>query len=269
MRIVVVGGANGCGAAAVRAFVAEGADVVSLDVRDDDGRSVVDGANRTGPGRASYLHCDASIRADVREAFASAAGNLGGVDALLVPAAIQQHVEPELIDDDGWHRMIANDLRLVFVTNQEIFPHLVANGGGRILNFGSGAALIPYPDAAHYAAAKGGVLAWTRSIAHAWGRHNITANVVNASMAGTLMFDTEHKRLTDEDDPFGEHMEGVFPAGFPLGSRRFPPTDDDLTEDYGDPDTDLAPVLVFLVGEGARFITAQVISIDGGATPAR
>lgn len=58
-------------------------------------------------------------------------------------------------------------------------------------------------------------------------------------------------------------------GGFPLGSRRFPPTDDNLSATYGDPDSDLAPVLVFLVGDGARFITAQVIPVDGGSTPTR
>ena len=142
------------------------------------------------------------------------------------------------------------------------------NGGGRILNFGSGAAFRPYRFAPHYAASKGAVVAWTRSIAYAWGKHSITANVVNPSMAGTLMYEKAHGSNDDVDD-FAEHLAELFPDGFPLGSRRYPPTDEKLRPDYGNPDTDLAPVLIFLVSGAARFITAQLIAVDGGATPLR
>jgi NAD(P)-dependent dehydrogenase (short-subunit alcohol dehydrogenase family) len=267
-RIVVVGGALGCGAAAVRAFVREGASVASLDIRDAEGESVVSDANAEGPGTALFLHCDASVRTSVQEAFASAATTLGGLDALLMPAGVNLHTVPESIDDDAWGWIIANNLRSTFVTNQEIFPYLVANGGGRIINFGSGAAFRPYPDAPHYAASKGAVVAWTRSIAYAWGKHNITANVVNPSMAGTQMYNQAHAPLGGVTS-YDEHLARLFPAGFPLGARRFPTTDEVLGPDYGDPDSDLGPVLVFLVGDGSRFITAQVIPVDGGANPVR
>jgi 2-hydroxycyclohexanecarboxyl-CoA dehydrogenase len=267
-RIVVVGGALGCGAAAVRAFVAEGASVAVLDIRDPEGESVVSDANAKGPGRAIYLHCDAAVRTSVKEAFASAAKGLDGIDALLMPAGVNLHCAAESIDDDEWNRLIDNNLRSTFVTNQEIFPYLVENGGGRILNFGSGAAFRPYQFAAHYAASKGAVVAWTRSIAYAWGKHGITANVVNPSMSGTQMYEQAHGSKDDVDD-FAEHLAELFPGGFPLGARRFPPTDEKLRPDYGNADTDLGPVLVFLVGDGARFITAQVIPVDGGGTPIR
>jgi NAD(P)-dependent dehydrogenase (short-subunit alcohol dehydrogenase family) len=267
-RIVVVGGALGCGAAAVRAFVAEGASVAVLDIRDPEGESAVSDANAKGPGRALYLHCDAAVRTSVKEAFASAAKGLDGIDALLMPAGVNLHCAAESIDDDEWNRLIDNNLRSTFVTNQEIFPYLVENGGGRILNFGSGAAFRPYQFAAHYAASKGAVVAWTRSIAYAWGKHGITANVVNPSMSGTQMYEQAHGSKDDVDD-FAEHLAELFPGGFPLGARRFPPTDEKLRPDYGNADTDLGPVLVFLVGDGARFITAQVIPVDGGGTPVR
>ena len=92
-RIVVVGGALGCGAAAVRAFVAEGASVASLDLRDDEGKSVVRDATAKGPGQAIFLHCDAASRDSVHEAFASAAERMGGIDTLLMPAGVNLHGE--------------------------------------------------------------------------------------------------------------------------------------------------------------------------------
>ena len=150
-RIVVVGGAFGCGAAAVRAFAAEGAGVASLDIRDAEGESVVAAANGKGAGKASYFHCNASVRASVKEAFASAAGTLGGIDALVVTVGVFKQLPPESIDDEEWDRVMNVNLRSVFLTNQEVLPYLVNNGGGRIINFGSGAGLRQYPDAVHYA----------------------------------------------------------------------------------------------------------------------
>lgn len=266
-RIVVVGGANGTGAAIVRAFVAEGAGVASLDIRDAEGESVVSAANGKGPGEGHYFHCDASVRTEVKEAFTSAAGVLGGIDAMVVTAGVMGKVlEPESIDDGEFDRIMNINVRSIFVTNQEIFPYLKENGGGRIINFGSGSALRSYPSAVHYSASKGAVISWTRSLAFAWGKHNITANVVNPAIARTLMFtESAQEAASEGKEATANQLESMFP----LGSRRFPPTKEDLPVGFGDPDADLAPVLVFLVGDGARFITAQIIPIDGGLTPGR
>jgi NAD(P)-dependent dehydrogenase (short-subunit alcohol dehydrogenase family) len=274
-RIVVVGGAYGCGAAAVRAFVREGASVASFDILDAEGESVAADASGKGPGKASYFHIDISDRTSVKEAFAAGASTLGGYDALVLTAAVSKHVPPEEYTDAQWDQLVNINLTGTFLTNQEIFPYLVDNGGGRIINFGSGAGIRAYPDGAAYAATKGGVIAWTRSIAYAWGKHNITANVVNPGIAGGLMTAKafEDKGISPEQAVEGYKAMGpAFEAMFPLGKRRFPPRpeDKDLPEFYGgDADADLAPVLVFLVGDGARFITAQMIPVDGGMDPTR
>lgn len=263
-RVVVVGGANGCGAATVRALVKEGATVAALDIRDEDGASVVRGANQNGAGKAHFFHCDATSRASVKQAFAAAASELGGFDALVVTVGANfNQTLPEAIDDDEYDRIMNINVRSVYLTNQEILPYFIENGGGRIINFGSGAGLRQYPDAVHYSASKGAVIAWTRSLAFAWGKHNITANVVNPAIARTLMFDAAAEE--NQDANVALRLE----SQFPLGSRRFPQTDEKLPVGFGDPDSDLAPVLVFLVGDSARFINAQIIAVDGGLTPSR
>lgn len=266
-RIAVVGGANGIGAAVVRAYVAEGAAVAAFDIRDADGESAVRTANQKGPGEAHYFHCDASVRSEVKEAFAAAAGVLGGFDALVVTAGVMGKVlPPESIDDDEFDRLMRINIRSVYVTNQEIFPYLVENGGGRIINFGSGSGLREYPAAVHYSASKGAVISWTRSLAFAWGKHNITANVVNPAIAGTLMFtESAQEQSTANQETTADKLSSLFP----LGKRRFPPTEEELPMGFGNADTDLAPVLVFLVGDGARFLTAQIFAVDGGLTPSR
>jgi NAD(P)-dependent dehydrogenase (short-subunit alcohol dehydrogenase family) len=274
-RIAVVGGGNGCGAAAVRAFVREGASVASFDIRDADGEAVVAEANGKGSGKASYFHIDISDRASVNEAFAAGARTLGGYDALVMTAAISLHAAPEDTTDAQISQHLDINVRGTILVNQEIFPYLVNNGGGRIINFASGAGIRHYEAGPLYAATKGAIIAWTRSIAYSWGKHNITANVVNPGIAGGLMtakaFEAMGYGPGQETDAY--KATGMpFQDMFPLGKRRFPPhpEDKDLPEFYGgDADADLAPVLVFLVGEGARFITAQMIPVDGGMDPTR
>jgi 2-hydroxycyclohexanecarboxyl-CoA dehydrogenase len=252
-RIVVAGGARGIGESAVRAFVREGAAVALLDVIDEAGARVAREANAAGPGRAIYLRCDISDRAAVVAAFAQAASELGGLSALVNTAAVERRAPAEEISDADWDLTMNVNLRGTFITNQAIFPYLCENGGGRVINYASGAALYPYMGGAHYSASKGAVISWTRTIAHEWGRHNITANAVNPTI-WTPMYQESRDRYTSEQLVL---HEAKMAEKIPLGGKS------------GDPDLDMAPVLVFLVGAGARFITGQIISVDGGMVPLR
>jgi NAD(P)-dependent dehydrogenase (short-subunit alcohol dehydrogenase family) len=253
-RIIVTGGAQGIGASAVRAFTREGAAVASLDVLDGAGREAAAAAGRQGPGAAHFRHCDVSSREEVRDAFGASVDDLGGLDALVHAAGVERASPAELTTDQEWDLIMDVNLRGTFLTNQEAFPYLRDAGGGRILNFGSGAAMVPYVGGAHYSASKAGVASWTRTIAHEWGRHGITANALAPAM-WTPMYSDHRARLTAEGriDAHDAQMAAMIPMGGRLG----------------DPDADLAPVLVFLLGDGARFITAQIIPVDGGMVPVR
>ena len=250
-RVIVTGGAQGIGEAAVRAFVHEGATVVSLDVQDDKGAAVV--ASADGSGRATYLHCDVGRRADVEAAFERATAELGGLDALVHVAGVERSSPAQDITDADWDLILDVNLKGTFLTNQAPFPHLRDNGGGRIVNFGSGAGLDKYPGGAHYSASKGGVMSWSRSVAAEWGPHGIGVVAIVPAM-WTPMYDAHRAALSP--DALAAHdamMAGLIPMGGKLG----------------DAETDLAPMLVFLLTDAARFITAQVIAVDGGLTPTR
>lgn len=252
-RIIVTGGARGIAASAVGGFAREGALVASLDVLDGEGEAVAADATRAGPGRVQYYHCDVSNRAEVARSFTTATETLNGLDALVHVAAVERSSPAEDITDDDIELTLSVNVVGTMLTNQAAFPYLRAGGGGRIINFASGAALYPYLNGAHYSASKGAVISWTRTIAHEWGRHGIAANAVNPVM-WTPMYDESRARYTPEQ--LREH-EAKMAARIPLGGKS------------GNPDTDMVPVLAFLLAEGARFITGQVISVDGGMVPLR
>ena len=242
-RIVLTGCASGIGAAAARAFVAEGAHVVGLDVA-DSGRDV---ESAEGAGKAHFARCDVSVRAEVDEAIADAVGVLGGLDALVHVAGVFAKAAPQDIADGELARLMSVNLNGTVFTNQAAFAHLRQEGGS-IVNFGSNAGVMGMPNAAHYAASKGAVLAWTRSIAREWGQYGIRANAI-APGIHTPMYEAFRSSLTPEAlADYDKAMQ----AAIPLGGRR------------GDPDRDLAPVLVFMVSDASRFITGQTLSVDGG-----
>ena len=158
-------------------------------------------------------------------------------------------VPAESITLEEWNRVVGVNALGTMLTNQAAFHHLKARGG-RIINFASAAGVRGAAGQACYAASKGAVLAWTRSVAREWARWQITVNAV-IPQAWTALYDEYRAKLSPEE--LEEHDRRKAEE-IPLGGR------------LGDPDSDVAPVLVFLAGEGSKFMTGQALSVDGGHT---
>lgn len=242
-RIIVTGGASGIAAATVRAYAREGARVASLDVNDAAGREVV---AAVGPN-ATYYHCDVSRRAEVTAVVDRAVAAMDGLDVLANVAGVERGTPAEDIPDEEWDLIFDVHARGTMLTNQAAFRHMRAHGG-RIINFGSGAAIRGQRGSAHYSAAKAAVMAWTRTVAQEWARYGITVNTVVPAI-WTPMYDAHRARMSAEELAIHDlTMQHVVP----LGGR------------LGDPDRDLAPVMLFLAGDGPRFMTGQAFVVDGG-----
>lgn len=251
-RIIVTGGARGIGAAVVRAYALEGAQVASFDVLDESGKQVAEGADNKGPGTVRYYHCDVSRQSEVKDAFASALGNLGQLDVLANVAGIERSSPAEVITDKELDLIFKINFYGAVYTNQEAFKYMHERGG-RIINFGSSAGLMPFVNGAHYSAAKGAVISWTRTVAHEWGKYGIGVNAV-APAIWTSMYD-EHRAVMSHEQI--KAHDAMMSALIPLGGQ------------LGDADRDIAPVMIFLASEDSRFITGQIIPVDGGLLSTR
>jgi len=252
-RIIVTGSARGMGAATLRAYVQAGADVVGMDVLDDAGAATAAQANADGPGSARYLHVDVADQQSVHTAFAEAVAQLGGLDVLAHPAAIQRSSDAGDVAVEDWDLMFAVNVRGTMLTNQTAYHHMKASGGGSILNFGSISGQRPEPSAAAYSAAKGAVHSWTRTAAGTWGADNIRVNAILPAMA-TPMYEEALARPVDEEKIANYQVQT---ATIAMGGK------------YGDPDKDLGPVMVFFASDASWFITGQMIAVDGGQTNVR
>jgi NAD(P)-dependent dehydrogenase (short-subunit alcohol dehydrogenase family) len=249
-RIIVTGGAQGIGAAVVRAYVAAGAAVTSLDVNEDLGPHVVEEADGQGPGSAWFRRCDVGSRNEVSAAFSDAARHMGGLDVLVNVAGVQRSLAAAEITDDQLEPLIRINLVGTILTNQAAYTTMCPAGAGVIINFGSEAGLdgVRNPHNAVYGSTKGAVHTWTRHVAREWGPDGIRVNAV-LPYVRTPMYEEFRRRMTPAE--LAAHDEAT-KLQIPLGGR------------FGDPALDLAPVMVFLASDAAHFISGQLLPVDGG-----
>lgn len=252
MRIIVTGGSQGIGEAAVHAFVKEGAQVFSLDINQELGGRSAQRASATGPGSATFIKCDVSKRDEVDAAFDTVVAALGGLDVLAHIAGVHRHASTHDVPDDLLAWIFAINVNATIYTNGAAY-RAMKDSGGAIINFGSESGLTAESNNAVYGASKAAVHTWTRSVAREWGPKGIRVNAVLPYVV-TPMYAAFREALSP--DELAAHDKATAEQ-IPLGGK------------FGDPATDVAPVLVFLAGEGSRFITGQLLPVDGGLISVR
>lgn len=236
-RIIVTGGAGGIGNAALRLFVEQGAQVACT----------YHSTRPEVPQAVACHRCDIADRAAVEAVFARIADAFGGLDVLLHAAGIHGSRAAEEVDEADWDRMFDANAKATVWTNQAAFRRMRANGGS-IINMGSVEGVRGFAGNAVYAASRGAVMAWTRSVALEWGAAKVRVNCVAPAIATSIF----ERQMAAMDPAVLAMVEADLRRSIPLGGT------------LGDPLRDLAPVLAFLASDDSRFITGQTIAVDGG-----
>jgi 2-hydroxycyclohexanecarboxyl-CoA dehydrogenase len=232
-RALVTGGASGIGAATARRLAAMGARVLIADIDAS-----------AGERNAAEIGGD-FVRVDLTDydAVTGALAARDPVDILVNSAGADQHAFFTRTQPGDWSRLLALNLDAVLNVTHVVLPYMQASGYGRIVNVSSEAGRLGSRGGAVYAAAKGGVIAFTRSIARECGRKGVTANVVAPGPVDTPML----RRAIEEG---GAKLMDAMTSATLVGR-------------LGDPD-EIAAAIAFLASEEAGFITGEVLGVSGG-----
>ena len=238
-KAIVTGGAGGIGLAGVKCFRAAGAEVIIADINEEAGRQA---AAETG---ATFVRCDVSKSADVQAVVAAAEGKL---DILYNNAGVYLNGRDGRItdiDEEIWEKVIAINLRSVFLFCKYALPLLMKQGGA-VINTASSAGVIGIPDCDAYTATKGAIVQLTKSMAAEYGRYNVRVNCIAPAAIMTPMM----RQSNPVDSTFDE--ERFLKLRTPL--RR-----------YGLPE-EIANVALFLASEEASYLNGAIVVADGGIT---
>ena len=243
--IIVTGGAHGIGRAYCRGLAAEGAKVVVADLDIDAAEVVVRTLGESGSD-ALAVRADVSQAEDVDAMARAAADRFGSVDGLINNAAVFQvpamsRVPFEQIPIDEWDRLIAVNLRGVFLGCRAVVPYMKEQGRGKIINISSGTVFHGSANSAHYVTSKAGVIGFTRSLARELGDHNINVNAIAPGLTLSLEEMTEDRLQMSRNRAQARSIKR-----------------DQQPED-------LVGTAVFLCSPDSDFITGQTIVVDGGA----
>ncbi len=232
MRVLVTGASGGIGSRVVARLDAEGAAVAGTDL-----------AAPHADGLAFATAADVTDEASIAGAVDAAAAALGGIDALVATAGIELSGPTHELAAADFRRVLEVSVMGTFLATRAVIPYMLAADGGRIVTFGSTAALVAAPELAAYAAAKGAVLQFTRSIAAEYARRSIRANCICPGGTMTPML-AEIDRHRSGPDHFRERH--------PIGR-------------YADPD-EIAAAVAFLVSDDSSFVLGAALMVDGGYT---
>jgi|TARA_B100000959_G_scaffold227576_1_gene242579 NAD(P)-dependent dehydrogenase (short-subunit alcohol dehydrogenase family) len=256
---VITGGNSGIGEGTAHLFAQEGAKVVIMARREDQGKAVEVAILEAG-GEATFIACDVGNEQIVNSAVSQAAKTYGGIDILFNNAGGggREHFPNETSEEFG--RVVNTNLNGTLYMSQAVWPHMLKAGSGAVVNMSSVAATRGTSPKMHekfgstsssYWAAKAGVDAMTRYMAGIGGADRIRVNGVRPGQIMTP--GATRGTITDPDG--GHHaFEGMFDLMQMLEGPGYP--------------IDVANLVLFLSSDESRFITGQIIHIDGG-TPVK
>jgi NAD(P)-dependent dehydrogenase (short-subunit alcohol dehydrogenase family) len=243
-RALITGGASGIGRATALLFAREGASVGVADLDEAGGQAVAQAIVAEG-GRAIFVRCDVSLAADCQRAVQQTVEQLGGLDILFNNAGIIRRATVLETSEAEWDRVMAVNVKSVFLLSKYAIPIMAQAGGGAIINTASGWGLVGGRNAASYCASKGAVVNLSRAMALDHGAQNVRVNCLCPG-------DTDTPMLRDEAQQLGQPDEDFLAEAADRPLRRI-----------GQPQ-DIAQAALYLASDAASFVTGATLVVDGG-----
>jgi NAD(P)-dependent dehydrogenase (short-subunit alcohol dehydrogenase family) len=241
---LVTGGASGIGRATALLFARQGAAVTVVDVNEPDGRAVVQTIIDEG-GQAIFMCGDVSRAEDCQLAVRQTVEQLGKLDILFNNAGIIRRASVIETSEEEWDRVMAINVKSVFLLSKCVIPIMAEGGGGVIVNTASGWGLVGGRNAASYCASKGAVVLLTKAMAVDHGAENIRVNCICPG-------DTDTPMLSNEAQQLGKSKEQFLAESVQRPLQR-----------VGSPE-EIAQAALFLASDASSFVTGVALVVDGG-----
>jgi NAD(P)-dependent dehydrogenase (short-subunit alcohol dehydrogenase family) len=241
---LVIGATEGIGRATALAFAAAGANVFAAGLGAERGRSLEEEIRAGGPVQAAFMEVDVTREAEVKALVEHAVARFGRIHAAVNNAGTEGGFGPvQDATSDVFDRIIAVNLKGIWHGLKYELPHMLANGGGAIVNTASSAGIQPIANIAIYSASKHGVVGLTKATALEVARANIRVNAVAPGPVNTGLL---HRMV-------GGHIDlSAIAESVPMGR-------------ISEPD-EIARAIVWLCSDAASYITGHVLAADGGVT---
>jgi 3-oxoacyl-[acyl-carrier protein] reductase len=243
---LVTGGSRGIGAATVKLFARAGADVVFSYHRNRQAAARVGQEARKNGTRIESFQADSSSMSDTHKLVEFARDRLGRIDILVANAGVwnQEDIGIEHLTERDWDEMMRVNLKGVYTVIHFTVPHMISQGGGRIVAVSSVAGQRGTPLHSHYSATKGGVISFTKALSVELAGHNILVNCIAPGFV-----DTDILKLALEDKAKMKKLLAAYPL------KRVATAEE------------VAGPILFAVSDLATFITGEVINVNGGSFP--
>ena len=241
---IVTGGSSGIGYGTAELLALKGAVSVILDIDEDNGRAAVESISKMG-GKAEFIRCNVTSEADCRAAVEKIEEHHGRIDVLFNNAGVIRRKTVETLEENEWDMVIDVTLKGAFLLSKYTVPVMAKNGGGSIVNTGSGWGLKGGNKAVSYCAAKGGIVNMTRAMAIDHGPQGIRVNSVSPGDIDTPLLHDEAKQLGEDDAAFMEEA-----ADRPLNRVGIP--------------RDVANAVLFFASPMSAWVTGTNLTVDGG-----
>jgi NAD(P)-dependent dehydrogenase (short-subunit alcohol dehydrogenase family) len=240
---IVTGGSSGIGAATVRRFVAEGAEVLIADIAIDDATALSDELGEA----VSAIRCDVRVEADVKAVAEAAYSRWDYVDVLVNNAGSELNRTYDETTEEEWDRVLNTDLKGPWLMCKHIVPRMVEAGDGSVINIASLNGLVGFPLSTAYGSAKGGLVVFTRDMAIELASSGVRINCVCPGVIETGMMERWTDLMPDKEAA-KTMLKGVMPIG------RMGTADE------------VAGAIFFFASSDSSLCQGAVLSVDGGFT---